>query len=276
MIRVSILCLIVATCCIAVACGQQMRSGSSQSSRQQTDDPAAAAAVAAFPAGPQGALIAYGHDIIENTPAVMGGNITAKMSCAACHPNAGRVPHQGSFLGTYATFPQWNKRAKRFIALQDRIAECFLYSMNGRPPAYNSKQMIAITAYIAFLSRGAKVGEGFEGQEPVKLTAGPPNVHNGAALYAARCVACHGVNGNGSGMDADPPLWGPTSFNDKAGMSRLDRMAPFVRAAMPHNAPGTLTDQEATDVSAYILSHPRPHFDKSKLIAFPPQPASYF
>ena len=31
----------------------------------------------------------------------------------------------------YGRFPQWNSRAHRVIALQDRIAECFLYSMNG-------------------------------------------------------------------------------------------------------------------------------------------------
>lgn len=271
--RPAIIISLVTVCCIAVACANQMRATAPQTA-QENADPAAAAAVATFPPGPEGVLIAYGHDIIANTPALMGGNISVKMSCAACHPNGGRVPHQGSFLGIYAVFPQWNKRAHRFIALQDRIAECFLYSMNGRPPAYNSKEMLAITAYIAFLSRGAKVGQEFEGQKPLKLAAGPPDAHTGATIFAARCAACHGANGSGSSVD--PPLWGPGSFNDKAGMSHLDRMAPFVRAAMPQNAPGTLTDQQATDVAAYVLSHPRPHFHGSKLIQFPAQPASYF
>jgi cytochrome c len=45
---------------------------------------------------------------------------------------------------------------------------------------------------------------------------------------------------------------------------------------MPQDAPGTLTDQEATDVSAYILARPRPHFDKSKPIRFPDEKAGYF
>jgi thiosulfate dehydrogenase len=276
MLRPAIVVSLIAACCVAVACANQMRNAANEPSAQASADPAAAAAVAAFPAGPAGALIAYGHEIIVNTPAVMGANVTAKMSCAACHPNGGRVPHQGSFLGLYAEYPQWNKRAHRFIALQDRVAECFLYSMNGRPPAYDSKEMIAIVAYISFLSRGAKVGEGFAGQKPLALSAGPPNIQNGARIYAARCLACHGANGNGSSMAQDPPLWGPNSFNDKAGMSHLDRMAPFVRAAMPQNAPGTLTDQEATDVAAFVLTHPRPRFDKSKLIEFPARPAAYF
>ena len=48
-------------------------------------------------------------------------------------------------------------------------------------------------------------------------------------VYAQSCVACHGANGLGQrvGQAGDgkgytfPPLWGPDSFNDGAGMDRL-------------------------------------------------------
>jgi thiosulfate dehydrogenase len=59
-------------------------------------------------------------------------------------------------------------------------------------------------------------------------------------------------------------------------MHRLWTMAGFVRYNMPQNAPGTLSDREAYDVSAYVLSHARPKFSKSKAVAFPQQPAGYF
>jgi len=237
---------------------------------------ASANAVATFPPGPDGELIRYGHDLIAQTQRYAGRYVTAQMSCSACHVADGRQPHAGSLLGTYARFPQWNKRAHRFIALQDRIAECFLYSMNGRPPAYYSHEMIAITAYIAWLSRGARVGEGFPGQEPLALAKGlKPDANAGAHIYAARCAMCHGVNGAGVSA-AYPPLWGPTSFNDRAGMSRMDRIAPFVRVAMPQNAPGSLSDQQALDVAAYVLSKPRPHFERAKLVQFPLEHAGYF
>ena len=45
---------------------------------------------------------------------------------------------------------------------------------------------------------------------------------------------------------------------------------------MPKTAPGTLSDQESYDVSAYVLSHSRPKFDKTKAVTFPPQDAGYF
>jgi thiosulfate dehydrogenase len=265
--------IVAVTCAVVVACATQIRSPQ-QAIMQGSTDPASVAAGATFPPGRVGRVIAYGHDLIGQTQTYLPHNIGVRMSCAACHPNAGRTPRQGSLLGIYAMFPQWNKRAGRVIALQDRIAECFLYSMNGRPPSYYSKEMVAITAYIAFLSRGAKVGTGFEGQESPKLVAGPPDLTDGASIYRAKCISCH--QANGAGMGEDPPLWGPTSFNDKAGMSRMDRIAPFIRVAMPRNAPGTLTDQQAVDVAAFILSHPRPHFEKSKLIGFPTEKASYF
>jgi thiosulfate dehydrogenase len=41
-------------------------------------------------------------------------------------------------------------------------------------------------------------------------------------------------------------------------MSRLERAASFIKHNMPQTAPGSLTAQEAFDLSAYINSHPRP------------------
>jgi len=262
-------------CMLSVACVARFRPEASPDNSRALDQ-AAINATATIPPGPQGELLSYGRDLIDQTPKFAGAYIAARMSCSACHPRAGTQPRAGSLLGTYAKFPLWNKRAGRFIALQDRIAECFLYSMNGRPPPYSSREMVAITAYVAWLSRGAPTGTGFAGQEPVEVRPPrAPSSARGGALYAARCASCHGAGGNGLAL-AVPPLWGPQSFNDKAGMSRVDRIAPFIKVAMPQNAPGSLSDQEAADVAAFVLSHPRPHFDKRRSIQFPAEPAGYF
>lgn len=191
--------------------------------------------------------------------------------------NAGTKPHGGSLVGVYAEFPQWNKRSKRFIALQDRLAECFLYSMNGRPPAYTSREMEALTAYIAFLSKGQPVGTKPNGYAFEEFNPDhKPDPHAGSAIYAKSCEACHGSDGNGRAGQF-PPLWGAGSFNDGAGMHRLATMAEFVRYNMPYGAaPNTLTAQEAYDVAAFVLGHPRPHFDKHRTIAFPALRADFF
>jgi thiosulfate dehydrogenase len=239
------------------------------------DDPATVAATAPFPTGPEGDIIRYGRDLITDTPKLAGTYIKAGMSCEACHLSAGTVPHGGSLLGVYAKFPQWNARAKRFITLADRLDECFMYSMNGRPPAPYSREIVAMTAYIAWLSHGAAIGSGFPGQGFVTVAPpNPPDKVAGATVYTAQCSACHGAGGAGNPAAKMPPLWGPTSFNDGAGMNT--KMAGFVKANMPLGRGGSLSDQDAADVTAYVLSHARPHFEGSRTIEFPPEAAGFF
>jgi thiosulfate dehydrogenase len=230
-----------------------------------------------LPPGPVGASIAQGYAILVQTRHLMRGYVRADLECADCHLAGGTQARGGSFVGTYARFPQWNKRAHRVIALQDRIAECFLYSMNGRAPAYNSKAMIAIVAYIAWLSRGVPIGAS---QPPSDRYVEPlpneaPSLARGSALFAQRCTTCHGADGQGiSGVY--PPLWGSRSFNDGAGMAHLDRMTGFVRYNMPQDAPGSLSLRDAYDVAAFVLVHARPHFHRNALVVVPPLPAKYF
>jgi thiosulfate dehydrogenase len=58
-----------------------------------------------------------------------------------------------------------------------------------------------------------------------------------------------------------PPLWGPDSYNNGAGMSRLLTAAAYAMHNMPigtaFDAP-VLTDEQAYDVAAYIISQKRP------------------
>src|SRR5580700_9250981 len=231
----------------------------------------------ALPAGPVGQSIQYGHEIIVKTHRLMHDYVRADMSCDACHLAAGTQSRGGSFVGVYGRFPQWNKRAHRVIALQDRIAECFLYSMNGKAPAYNSKAMIAVVAYIAWLSRETPVGAPQPASDVYigPLPSASPDSARGATLYAQRCAACHQSNGEGI-AGIYPPLWGSRSFNNGAGMAHIDRMTGFVRYNMPQDAPGSLSLAQAYDVAAFVLSHPRPRFHKNALVVTPRLSAKFF
>ena len=68
-----------------------------------------------------------------------------------------------------------------------------------------------------------------------------------------------------------PPLWGPNSFNEGAGMHRVLTAARFIKARMPLGATD-LTDDQAFDIAAFVNSKPRPEMtgldrdypDKSK------------
>jgi thiosulfate dehydrogenase len=103
------------------------------------------------------------------------------------------------------------------------------------------------------------------GRGLMKVPALSGSPRRGAAIFAAQCASCHGSEENGVGL-AFPPLWGPESFNDGAGMDGVVNIAAFVVRNMPPTSPGSLTPQRAFDVSSYIHTKPRhkynPAFDK--------------
>jgi thiosulfate dehydrogenase len=236
----------------------------------QTTQPASTATIP--PESPDVAAITRGQRLVEETKEVLPAYVGANLTCSSCHIDSGRYSGPLTFAGILGQYPQFSDRTHHVISLRDRIAECFFYSMNGRPPPYYGRELVAIEAYIGFLSRGSRVDP--PTPAPVATGEKPGDAKAGATLYAAQCVACHGANGAGNVAAKFPPLWGPTSFNDRAGMTRV--MAAFVRANMPYGNAGSLSAQQAADVSAYILSHPRPHFDMARLKDVSATEAAYF
>jgi thiosulfate dehydrogenase len=82
----------------------------------------------------------------------------------------------------------------------------------------------------------------------------------GESLFNERCTTCHGVDGQGVAVgDKKPgPLWGPDSWNDGAGAARVYTLAGIIRYSMPYLDPGSLTDEEAQHIAAFINSKGRP------------------
>jgi thiosulfate dehydrogenase len=89
----------------------------------------------------------------------------------------------------------------------------------------------------------------------------------GQAIYAERCTSCHGQDGQGVqiGDKKAGPLWGPASWNDGAGASRVYSLAGIIRYSMPYLDPGSLSDEDAQQVAAFITSQPRPAFPHKEL-----------
>lgn len=209
-----------------------------------------------IPAGALGASIRRGHALLIATRDSLPGYVGNRLRCVSCHLDEGRRAYASPLVGVYARFPQYRARNARVNTIEDRINGCFQRSMNGRPLPVGGRDMRDITAYLAWISRGIPVGATVRGQGFVKLKPLPPDTAHGAALFSSVCARCHGANGAGTVIA--PPLWGAQSFNIGAGMARLRTAAAFIRHNMPFDSPGSLTDQQAFDVAAYITSRPRP------------------
>lgn len=216
-----------------------------------------------IPGGKLGRSIRLGRNIILHTPKYASRYVGDRMNCSDCHLKAGTQAWSSPLAGLTTVFPAYHKRDGRVITIERRIQECFLRSENGKAPPSDSPEMVAMVAYMNWLSKGIPMGSTVKGRGLLKLT--PPakvSAARGAVIYAHQCQVCHGATGQGvPGMF--PPLWGSHSFNDGAGMSKVAKMAAFVKANMPAINPGSLNVQQAYDVAAYVNSKPRPHFKPS-------------
>ena len=243
------------------------------------------------------ALVQQGYRLFMETPRYT--KIGAALSCGSCHLNGGQKEGAMPLVGIAAVFPEYNRRAGRPFTLEDRIVGCFLRSLNtparrgprddnhenAHPdPASDAPEVQAIAAYLRWLSEGVtaeqtKAWRGLELKnriEPDKL-----DPRRGRALYVAKCWQCHGERGQGLRIgDLKPgPLWGARSWNDGAGAARIYTLAAYIRQAMPYTAPGSLTDEEAQQIAAYVTSQPRPGFpakERDYLVEPLPPDAVYY
>ncbi len=218
----------------------------------------ASSADSTLPAGddPVAVSIRRGHAILAATHDSLPAYSLNALRCTSCHLDDGRRAGAIPFTGVYARFPQYRSRSGRVAVIEDRVNDCLVRSMNGKPLPAGSREMRDIVAYFAWVSRGVAVGDTVPGQGLVRLKTLDGDSVRGAALFVANCARCHGASGEGTALA--PPLWGGRSFNVGAGMARVRTLAAFVRHNMPFDRPGTLTDQQAFDIAAYVASRPRP------------------
>ncbi len=209
-----------------------------------------------IPHGTLGASIRRGRAIVLATRDSLPGHVGSRLACRNCHLDAGTRASSSSWVGTYASFPQYNARAGRVIRIEDRVNECLRRSLNGTPLEMGSRDMTDIVAYVAFLSTGMPQGRRAHWLGYRTLAPRTGDATAGARVFAQQCARCHGASGQGT--PGFPPLWGSESFAIGAGMARIRTAAAFIRWNMPYDRPGTLTDQQAWDVAAFVLSHPRP------------------
>jgi sulfur-oxidizing protein SoxA len=114
---------------------------------------------------------------------------TADKACADCHGDAA-----ASMKGVAARYPAFDRALGRPVDLDQRINLCRTDRQQAPPLPYESRDLLALTAFVAKQSQGS----------PIEATADPqlqPFIAKGRALYSQRqgqlnlaCSNCHEEN----------------------------------------------------------------------------------
>ncbi|MCF8033585.1 MAG: c-type cytochrome [Desulfarculaceae bacterium] len=206
--------------------------------------------------------VMLGYNILMDTQTYAKEYVGNQLNCRNCHFNAGRERNTLSLVGVAAKYPKYRKRRKYVTDLVTRTQGCFQRSMNGKTLPPEGRHMQAIMAYYHWISKGLPIYADIPWLGLKKLKSGhKPDQAKGREIFDQVCSRCHGPDGQGT--EIAPPLWGPGSFNDGAGMHKMKNFSAFTHHFMPKNNP-TLSVAQALDVAVYSTSQPRPHFDSGK------------
>ncbi|MGM0897990.1 MAG: c-type cytochrome [Bacillota bacterium] len=223
------------------------------------------------PEGPEGEAVKRGYDLVNNTSEVLRADAASvedgqqrinELSCTSCHAGAGLEENSSSLVGMTAAYPMYIGRSGEIVTLEERINGCMVRSMNGEVFAEDDEDMDAMIAYFKYISEGIPQGADMPWRHNNTMEDVPvPDVDNGEKLYQASCVSCHAADGSGTGSNSGPAVWGDGSFNDGAGLARMSKMSGYLQNNMPKGLEETLSDQEASDLAAFILSQDRPEWE---------------
>ncbi|MDV2983969.1 UNVERIFIED_CONTAM: sulfur oxidation c-type cytochrome SoxA [Methylobacteriaceae bacterium AG10] len=133
--------------------------------------------------------------------------MSGRTACAGCHGEAST-----SMRGVAARYPAWDAGTARPIDLQDRINACRREHQGADPLAYESPDLLALTAFVATQSRGLPVAP----PDDPRLASARAE---GRALFEARqgqlglsCAICHDENWGRRLGSAVIPQGHPTGY----------------------------------------------------------------
>lgn len=217
-----------------------------------------------IPDSKYGDMVELGRKIFTDTQTYGARYVGNGLNCSSCHLAEGRKPNAGPIWAAYGKYPMFRNKNMGVVTYQERVQDCFRYSMDGIAPTLDSPEMKALVSYSHWLSKGAPTGVTLPGRGFVAITKPrDPTPVNGEEIYHEQCAFCHGADGLGQKHKNKPgymfpPLWGSDSYNEAAGMNKVKTCAEFVKANMPLGKGFSLTDAESWDVCVYmwIQGHP--------------------
>jgi L-cysteine S-thiosulfotransferase len=131
----------------------------------------------------------------------------AEQSCADCHGNAG-----AGMKGVAARYPAFDPKLARPIDLEERINLCRTEHQKAEPLAWESTELLALTAFVANQSRGLPIAVETGGSEQPFVNRGRELFHRREGQLNLSCSQCHDDNWGKRLAGAPIPQAHPTGY----------------------------------------------------------------
>jgi sulfur-oxidizing protein SoxA len=110
-------------------------------------------------------------------------------SCADCHGDAA-----AALKGVAARYPAYDPPSRSLFNLERRINQCRSVRQSLPPLAYESDELLALTAYVAHQSRGQPVAVAIDGPARPFFEAGRKLYEERSGQLNLACRHCHDQN----------------------------------------------------------------------------------
>jgi len=110
----------------------------------------------------------------------------AARACADCHGDA-----RGSMKGVASRHPAWDPASGRPVNLEQRINACRIVRQQAAPLAYESRDLLALAAYVALQSRGMPVAVTIDDRTRPYRDAGRDTFTRRQGQLNLACTQCH-------------------------------------------------------------------------------------
>ena len=131
----------------------------------------------------------------------------AGKSCADCHGDA-----RESMKGVAARYPAWDEASGRPVNLEQRINACRSNRQQSPALAYESRELLALTAWLARQSRGLPIAVADDARTKPFLEAGRATFNRRQGQLNLACAHCHDERWNGKLAGTNITQGHPTGY----------------------------------------------------------------
>lgn len=110
----------------------------------------------------------------------------ASNTCASCHGDARQSMH-----GVAAAYPKHSQPLGRVVNLEERINACVRGNQKGEPLAWESPDLLALTAHVARQSAGMPIAVSTAGAAKAAYERGRAIYHERQGQLNLSCTQCH-------------------------------------------------------------------------------------